>query len=233
MATTNFIDHLLFGDHASRPAFGAVPEGTLYACSDHDLIYQSDGTSAWSTWADIGGTGLTDPTTTRGDIIRRGAAAIERLALGTAGKLLKSDGTDPDWAYPTFIGVKAYHSTTEARNNQVASLDSEEFDTSAFHDLVTNNSRLTVPAGLGGYYHIIGSSSTAASTAQTIVLRKNGTTNLLGTTRVNDGRGFETSTVVALVATDYVEILFPGNSTFGDASLNEEKTTLQMFLIGV
>ena len=53
--TTKFIDHLLEGDHASRPAFGAVPEGTLYACSDHGLIYQSDGTAAWSTWATLGG----------------------------------------------------------------------------------------------------------------------------------------------------------------------------------
>lgn len=53
--TTRFIDHLLKGDHASRPAFGDVPEGTLYACSDHSLIYQSDGSSAWSTWATLGG----------------------------------------------------------------------------------------------------------------------------------------------------------------------------------
>ena len=51
---TRFIDHLLAGDHASRPAFGDVPQGTLYACSDHDLIYQSDGTSAWATWATVG-----------------------------------------------------------------------------------------------------------------------------------------------------------------------------------
>lgn len=53
--TTKFIDHLLEGDHASRPAFGDVPEGTLYACSTHGLIYQSDGSTAWSTWATLGG----------------------------------------------------------------------------------------------------------------------------------------------------------------------------------
>lgn len=53
--TSRFIDHLLEGDHASRPAFGDVPEGTLYACSTHGLIYQSDGSSAWSTWATLGG----------------------------------------------------------------------------------------------------------------------------------------------------------------------------------
>lgn len=42
------------GDHASRPAATAVGGGSLYACSDHDLIYQSDG-ATWSTWATLGG----------------------------------------------------------------------------------------------------------------------------------------------------------------------------------
>lgn len=37
---------------------------------------------------------LADPLTTRGDIIRRGASATERLALGSSGTVLKSDGTD-------------------------------------------------------------------------------------------------------------------------------------------
>jgi hypothetical protein len=45
-------DCLLSGDHASRPAAADMPEGGLYACSDHDLIYQSDG-SSWNTWADL------------------------------------------------------------------------------------------------------------------------------------------------------------------------------------
>lgn len=54
MATTRFADHLLEGDHASRPDATDVPVGTLYACSDHALIYQSDG-ATWSTWATLGG----------------------------------------------------------------------------------------------------------------------------------------------------------------------------------
>jgi hypothetical protein len=40
---------------------------------------------------------LVDPTTTRGDIIVRGASALERLQLGTSGYVLKSDGTDVVW----------------------------------------------------------------------------------------------------------------------------------------
>src|SRR5262245_15631682 len=54
MATTRFADHLLTGNHASRPAASAVPAGTLYACSTHALVYQSDGSSTWSTWATLG-----------------------------------------------------------------------------------------------------------------------------------------------------------------------------------
>lgn len=47
---------LLNGTHAARPAATAVSAGTLYACSDHDLIYQSDA-SAWATWSDVTGGG--------------------------------------------------------------------------------------------------------------------------------------------------------------------------------
>jgi len=50
--TIYWVDLILSGDHASRPDPDAVPEGTIYACSDHSLVYQSDGTSTWDTWAD-------------------------------------------------------------------------------------------------------------------------------------------------------------------------------------
>lgn len=52
--TTRFADHLLEGDHASRPVATAVPVGTLYSCSEHNVIYQSDG-ATWSDWATVGG----------------------------------------------------------------------------------------------------------------------------------------------------------------------------------
>lgn len=45
----------LSGDHASRPAANTVPDGSLYSCSTHDLIYQSDfGGNSWATWATLG-----------------------------------------------------------------------------------------------------------------------------------------------------------------------------------
>ena len=37
---------------------------------------------------------ISDPTDTRGDIITRGASALQKLAIGSSGNVLKSDGTD-------------------------------------------------------------------------------------------------------------------------------------------
>jgi hypothetical protein len=75
---------LLVGDHASRPAAATVVAGTLYSCTDHDLIYQSDG-AAWSTWADLGGSVPAFATPS----IALGATA----AAGAAGTVIRSDAT--------------------------------------------------------------------------------------------------------------------------------------------
>lgn len=45
--------------------------------------------------------GFTDPMTTRGDVIKRGASATERLAIGSANTVLTTDGTDPAWSTVT------------------------------------------------------------------------------------------------------------------------------------
>lgn len=50
----------LSGDHASRPAANAVGKGSLYACSTHKLVYQSDG-STWGTWLDASAGTPSDP----------------------------------------------------------------------------------------------------------------------------------------------------------------------------
>lgn len=55
-------------------------------------VLQTDGSGVLG-WATVAST----VTTTRGDLIKRGAAADERLAIGTADQILKTDGTDPSW----------------------------------------------------------------------------------------------------------------------------------------
>lgn len=54
--------------------------------------------AANSAWVNIGvRDSLADPTTTRGDILRRDSSVLTRLAIGTAGTFLGSNGTDPSW----------------------------------------------------------------------------------------------------------------------------------------
>lgn len=60
MADTTLPGLLSTGDHASRPAASAVGTGALYSCTDHGLVYQTDG-SSWTTWASLGGGGSLYP----------------------------------------------------------------------------------------------------------------------------------------------------------------------------
>ena len=58
----------------------------------------SGGTGATSASAALTALGgLADPLTTRGDIIIRGVSATQRLAIGSANRVLISDGTDPSY----------------------------------------------------------------------------------------------------------------------------------------
>ena len=43
---------------------------------------------------------------TRGDLIKQGGAASERLAIGPVGSVLTTDGTDPSWSNPEGANVK-------------------------------------------------------------------------------------------------------------------------------
>lgn len=90
----------LSGDHASRPAASSPPVGSVYSCSDHDLVYQTDG-STWATWLTAGAGGaMTNPMTTAGDIIYGGASGTPtRLGVGTATQVLavNSGATAPEW----------------------------------------------------------------------------------------------------------------------------------------
>jgi len=56
VATITIPGMFLFGSHASLPAVGDVGIGTLYACTDHSKVYQSDGTT-WNDWFNAGTAG--------------------------------------------------------------------------------------------------------------------------------------------------------------------------------
>lgn len=119
MATTRFADHLLTGIHSARPAASAVPAGTLYSCTTHALIYQSDGTSAWSTYATLGtGTGIAADTIwdTKGDLVAATAAdTASKLAAGANTKLLTADSsqsTGLKWQFTKDIEIKVLDDAT-------------------------------------------------------------------------------------------------------------------------
>lgn len=85
----------LFGDPTN---IGQLTQDTTPASTD--LMESWDGTEhRYSTVAQLvaaAGVGGS-PTTTRGELIRRGASADEALTLGPFGATFTSDGTDPQW----------------------------------------------------------------------------------------------------------------------------------------
>lgn len=95
-------------------------------------------------------------------------------------------------------------------------LTAEDFDTHSFHDNATNNTRLTVPAGMGGVYLIFGQvkfDSSTSGNARVVSLWKNGTagTRLAEQSINNQGggslsRGMNVATIDVLVAGDYISL---------------------------
>lgn len=125
------------------------------------------------------------------------------------------------------VGARVYNSTTQSINNNVFTFDSEEFDTDGFHSTSSNTSRLTIPSGLGGKYHIKGFFYTGSATAQSVYLKLNGSTSIRGSYLAPEfGGGPEV--IVDLVAGDYVEMHANGNTTFGHASALEAMNSLSI-----
>jgi len=87
MADTTLPGLLATGNHASRPAASAIGSGGLYSCTDHNLVYQTDG-SSWTTWATLSSGGST--LTTKGDLLGYGTG-LDRLPVGTNGQVLTAD----------------------------------------------------------------------------------------------------------------------------------------------
>lgn len=112
------------------------------------------------------------------------------------------------------ISASAYHNTTQSITTATwtqLSFNSEDFDNGGFHDTVTNNGRLTVPASQGGRYVIVGSAVIAAHAtgARGLRILKNGTADTY-LFMPSTGATFATiPTIVAIVslaAADYVTL---------------------------
>lgn len=108
--------------------------------------------------------------------------------------------------------------------------NSENFDTNAYHDNVTNNTRLTVPASVN-YVEVTGAVQTVNDTSSTwglLQIWKNGvgTGTLVGTNQSQGVSGSKNMGVnsgpLAVVAGDYFELAFQEQS---DTSVDIEATT--------
>ena len=105
---------------------------------------------------------MTNPMTTTGDTIYSSSGSTPaRLGIGSTGQVLTVSGGVPSWATPSsgasFKGASVYASSSQSISNATwttMTWNSESWDTDAFHDNSTNNSRLTVPAGLAGKYQL-------------------------------------------------------------------------------
>jgi hypothetical protein len=123
---------------------------------------------------------------------------------------------------------RVYRTTTLSLSDNtdtVVGMDAESFDYStAFHDNVTNNSRITIPSGLGGRYLCMAQANFAANATNRRVtnLRKSGASAVSLTVLPGIGGSPNrhlTATVADLAAADYLELVVNQNSG-GSLNLN-------------
>lgn len=142
-------------------------------------------------------------------------AKVDRTGA-TTGEVptLQGDGTLAFAAASTaFCGVRATKTAAQSIPNATwtgVTFPTEAFDSDAFHDLVTNNGRLTVPTGKGGYYQLsalIDFAGSVGGSTRGVRMKKNGTVLVLAF--VPPGANDTTITIpylLNLAATDYVEL---------------------------
>jgi hypothetical protein len=108
--------------------------------------------------------------------------------------------------------VKAQRSATQSISN--SSLTAVQFnaadawDTDAFHDTTTNNSRITIPTGFGGRYQIQANVNWDSNTSgvREVLIRFNGTTTIADVVVAGTCRQY-VAAEYALSAGQYVEVV--------------------------
>ena len=157
-----------------------------------------------------------------GDLIIGDAAdAFQRLAIGSNTHVLTVD-TSVDgkikWAAPaagaSFAGCSLSKSAAQSISNATWTLitwNQENYDTDAFHDNSTNNTRITIPSGKSGKYLIAANLYTPANSVGSRLLKytKNGADSYYGNwspASAVHSTSIVGSQVFDLIAGDYIEV---------------------------
>jgi hypothetical protein len=188
--------------------------------------------------------------TAKGDlIVGTGSGTFDNLPIGTNGFTIVADSgetTGLKWAAPTstaFVGCLAYPSGNTTLSNTVyttINMNSEVFDTDGFHSTTTNTSRLTVPSGKDGYYHIIASGPFGANATGVRIfnIRKNGANLAKAYTAGATAAGGVSVTnhyIANLAVGDYIEVQAMQNSGGNldlEGGANASDTYLAMYKVG-
>ena len=181
-------------------------------------------------------------------VVGNGTDASTTLAVAsTAGYVLTVDSaqaTGLKWAAasstPTFVGCAAIStSATNVGNNTwtAVAFQSERFDTDSFHDNSTNNSRITIPAGKGGYYLVIYRSGFESITTNDCIMKlyKNGSAFDEGYTYSTISKvsspyikaDMHSSAIVSLAAGDYIQLYVLQASGGSSDTWNENRLSVQ------
>ena len=140
----------------------------------------SSGGTAHANWAFVAKGQATSPTTTQGDVIVRGASADERLAIGTAGQVLKVNSSANGLEYGVGGGITQVitDSDTTTGSLQLATINT-------LYDYPNISITITPASSSSKFlisFHLMGETDSGGAHAHSIVLERSisgGATTLL------------------------------------------------------
>ena len=228
--TKNLNPETTLGDLSFRSSTSNVNTRIPIGSSGQHLTVVA-GVPAWATASDQ------TPLTTKGDLL--GFSTLDaRIPIGTDGHILTADSTESlglKWAAPaagsTFAGCSLYKTGSQTLSNATATaltFDAENFDTNAYHNDLTNTSRITIPAGKAGYYLFNGSITYGGNTSgvRNVLLYKNTVQLNIPVSMAPTSSGvarYDFSYTVYLDVADYVE-LYGSQSSGGDLNVTSGTT---------